>query len=120
MSPSLTLFVRFKSGFNDFIWEKDKVDTWTCEEILTPIALSQEGRILHHCVFSYHSSVEKGIVSIWSLRLNDERRITIEVQNASRKIVQVRGLQNRKAKHEEMKVILMWANTNRLSISSWI
>jgi len=89
---------------------------WTTREILTPQALAQEGRAMHHCVWSYLRRIVSGDVSIHSLGLDGRRRCTIEVRNGPRQIVQVRGLQNRLADREERVAIRRWAEAAGLSL----
>lgn len=74
---------------------------WTVTELLSSIALLREGREQRHCVFSYANACKNGSASLWSLRVrgcdcgNTKRLLTIEVNNARRAIVQVRGRCNR-------------------------
>lgn len=66
------------------------------EEILTSKRLKREGVTMHHCAYSYEHSILAGSCSLWSLYPESEdieHRVTIEV--SKRKIVQVRGLQNK-------------------------
>jgi hypothetical protein len=98
---------------------------WFIDEILTGKALMDEGRAMHHCVVSYASRITSGAVSIWSVvhqvSKGAERVLTIEVQNASRSIVQVRGACNRVATGTELNVVQSWAGQNGLvlSIGRW-
>jgi len=122
------------SGFRDFETTKGTRDssgnyiteTWKVKEILTSKALAEEGRKLGHCVYSYSWSVEKGQVSIWSmtcessLSASPERAVTIELRNANRKIVQVRGKFNRRATAREFQVLKDWAGLNNLEIGSYL
>jgi hypothetical protein len=87
-------------------------------EILNSKELHAEGKAQKHCVLSYSYSIERGICSIWSMKLNGERVVTIEVR--SRNIVQARGRYNRKISSEEFKIIRRWADENGLNIQlSW-
>ena len=94
---------------------------WEIKEILSAKELAEEGRAHHHCVYSYSYSISSGNVSIWSLMLDGERAITIEVRNASMSIVQARGLYNRAVTSAELRIIQKWAQENnlRLSLGSW-
>lgn len=119
--------IEFKpSGFQPFCVEKQGVDFtkkptyefWRVEELLSNKALADEGRTLNHCVYSYGYSVERGGVSIWSMTLNGEKTLTMEVNNYSRKVVQVRGKHNRMAAPgHEVEVLNQWANLNNLGVS---
>ncbi len=106
------------SGLEEGIWEekagKSKV-TWTMTEILTSKQLAAEGRYLKHCVYSYGRSIAEGRTSIWSLRWEDQRMLTVEVVN-SKEIVQYRGKCNRKPTQVEMRILGNWAMENGLDI----
>jgi hypothetical protein len=88
-------------------------------EILNSKDLQAEGKAQHHCVLSYSQSIVNGVCSIWSMKLNGTRSLTIEVRNRS--IVQARGNCNRQASSEEFKIMQRWASENNLSIqlSRW-
>jgi hypothetical protein len=88
-------------------------------EILDSKTLHAEGKAQRHCVLSYSNSIEQGYCSIWSMKLNGERAITIEVR--SRSIVQARGHCNRKVSSEEFKILQRWATENgfEIQLPSW-
>lgn len=98
-------------------------ETWRVEELLTSKALGEEGRVLSHCVYSYAWSIEKGQTSIWSMNLESpetegkEKRMTIELRNDLRRIVQFRGKFNRQATSREFQVLTDWAHLNGLEVS---
>lgn len=112
------------SGFKPFELVKGHRDAhgnfisevWKLEEILNRKTLDAEGRVLKHCVYSYVSSIESGRTSIWSLTLNGERMITVEVRNDINRIVQARGKMNRQSTAREFSVITEWANKNGLQV----
>ena len=85
------------------------------KEILNSKELHAEGKALRHCVLSYSGSIEAGNCSIWSMKLNEYRAITIEVR--ARSIVQARGSCNRRASSEEFKIMQRWANENGIGIN---
>ena len=115
------------SGIRAGHWELKRRDatgnyiiyTYDVVEILNSKELQAEGKSQHHCVLSYSWSIESGKCSIWSMRINGERAITIEVR--ARNIVQARGHCNRKLTSEEFKILHQWAQEAGLSISlpSW-
>lgn len=94
-----------------------KNQVWSFKQILNSKELGQEGNVMRHCVYSYQKRCVYGTTSIWSLRLNDQRTLTLEVNNTMRSIVQIRGLANRLAKKEEMVPIRVWASENGLIIT---
>ncbi|MEM7182326.1 MAG: PcfJ domain-containing protein [Spirochaetota bacterium] len=91
----------------EYIAEKEGA-LWTITEVLSSDELYQEGKAMHHCVSSYLSSCLNGKTSIWSLRCNGLRVLTLEVIPKSRKIQQIRGLANRRATMEELKIVALW------------
>lgn len=114
------------SGFEEGVWElrgrscsKDGRVTWTMNEILCSKALHAEGKAMRHCVYCYAPSISDESTSIWSLRKDDRRALTVEVENHGRRIVQARGKCNRQPARSELSVLRMWARENRLRVSLW-
>jgi hypothetical protein len=116
------------SGFKNGKWEvtrKERTghfhELWKVEEILTSKELQKEGSTHGHCVASYGRSITSGQVSIWSMTCNGEKKITIEVRNQSKKIVQARGRFNRMYNNEEYKYMLKWSQDNGfiIDIRGW-
>ena len=76
-----------------------------------------EGQAQHNCVFSYRNVCLSGRTSIVSMQGGSQNKcITIEINNASRSIVQVRGVCNRPATNAEMRIISSYASAKNLSI----
>lgn len=76
-----------------------------------------EGRYLHHCVWSYVNTVIKGITKILFFRNNDDINkplITLEVRDGV--LRQYKGRQNRRPNNIEMDEIIKWANLKGLSV----
>jgi hypothetical protein len=112
--------LKFKqSGFREGTWElegqhggKRQKFVWTIREIMSPKVLHAEGRLMKHCVYSYARDIQKGTTSIWTLKRNEERMLTVEVLTNSKKIVQARGKCNRPPKKYELSVLGRWAREN--------
>ena len=107
------------SGFKEGIYETKDADgriVWTVQEILSSKGLIEEGRALRHCVASYSYKVEKKYTSIWSLRANGDRALTLEVDNQNRLVVQYRGKFNALPKTPEYRIVLRWAQDNGLRL----
>ena len=81
---------------------------WTFIELTSSAALFEEGMTMEHCVASYDESCSLKEAAIISLRLNKKRCLTIEIEPASRTLVQVSGFENRPASRGEMDVIKQW------------
>lgn len=86
-----------------------KKTVWTLEQIKTSAKLAEEGSKMHHCVYSYQSRCISGHTSIWTMKkypegqaYNAERALTIEVDNYSGTMVQVRGYANRAVRDFEV------------------
>ena len=92
----------------------------TIEELTNSNQLHDEGKKMKHCVYSYIGSCKHGKTSIFSLRENDERMVTIELNNRTSEIVQIKGLANRKASEEEIKIVSDWASINSLKMSPFV
>ncbi len=114
--------------------ERDAYGTaneWTVRELLDSKSLQDEGREMRHCVFTYAGGCSQGTTSIWSLRVrpgNDvktHRLLTIEVNNARRAIVQVRGRCNKTLGAQKGnarmrragEMLRRWAREARLSVA---
>jgi hypothetical protein len=96
-------------------------EVWHFREMLDSASLADEGRAMGHCVYSYANSIERGECSIWTLTLEDGtghwRRLTIEVRNSARRIVQARGRFNKLPQALDMVPLNAWAGRNRLEIA---
>lgn len=86
--------------------------------------LMQEGADMRHCVGSYAYSCSTGGTSIWSLRVTEKgemkKLLTIELNNRTSQIVQIRGRGNRKAEVSEMNIVNRWAMDQGLQVSKYI
>lgn len=97
--------------------------TWVIRELLSTAELVAEGRAMQHCVASYAHACTKGHCSIWTMELHTrsgvEKRQTIEVTR-QRTIVQSRGKANRLPTARELNVMRCWADTNHLTLSTFV
>ena len=98
--------------------EKKNMKVWAIKEITNNKILRQEGRAMRHCVASYVGSCTSGRCSIWSMTVENmgglERCVTIEVDNRSKTIVQVRGKNNRLPTQQEKRIVGLWCTENGL------
>jgi hypothetical protein len=78
-----------------------------------------EAAKMKHCVRGYwsHCTEFERKTSIWSLSNRAEKILTIQL--IDNKVVQVRGLYNRRATEEEKKVIEHWAGWLKLTVSEY-
>lgn len=84
------------------------VPGWDLIELNRPFDLWTEGQVMRHCVWSYRTQVAAGTCSIWSLRFEGVRRLTVEVRTRDRRVVQARGAMNRKGSAEEWHALEAW------------
>lgn len=106
-----------KSGIPEGIWKfpgktpagQPTTIVWDIREILASQELADEGRLMHHCVYSYVNWVKDGTISVWSLRRDREPLLTVEVRNRNREIVQARGRYNRRGTAPELNKLKRWA-----------
>jgi hypothetical protein len=97
-----------RSPFADSRWQ-DGESLWEITELRTGSALAEEGTALRHCVATYCATAMTGRISLWSMRCNGVRALTLEVFNVERALVQVRGMQNRRATESERAAVERWA-----------
>jgi len=105
-----------KSQVNDFTCEKDG-KIWTITEITSGKLLHEEGKIMHHCCFSYLKDCINNVCMIFSIKCDDkkyEKRIaTVEISKRM-KITQVRGEFNSSINKETRDIIKRWADDNKI------
>jgi len=91
------------------------------DEILTSADLQQEGRAMRHCVASYSRTCARGTSAIYSLKQDNgmgyDRRLTIQVDVASKWIIQARGRFNARPLPLDERYLRNWATAARLSIA---
>jgi len=95
--------------------------TWYVEEILTAKRLAEESKKMHHCAFSYESSILGGRCSLWSIYPEDKdsyHRVTVEV--VGRRVIQARGTANSPPSKLASKVLIKWASQNVLKLECWV
>ncbi|MEM7183415.1 MAG: PcfJ domain-containing protein [Spirochaetota bacterium] len=113
-----------KSHLGDFEYVEKVQDPqtptkyWSIKELLTNNELFWEGRNLRHCVRTYESQCIKRQTTIWSMAyfIKDKRLrvLTIEVNPFNKRVVQVRGKNNRFATKSELKIIQRWCKKEGL------
>jgi hypothetical protein len=91
------------------------------EEILSSAGLQQEGRAMRHCVASYARTCARGTSAIYSLRQDNgtgyDRRLTIEIDVASRRIIQARGRFNARPSPLDERYLRNWATVAGLAVA---
>src|SRR5262249_20006919 len=90
------------------------LQTYAITELVSAIELQEEGTAMSHCVATYAGLCQSGENSIWSLTVEDasgrvERRLTLQVRNGRREIIQARGRFNRMPQPDEFRLLGLWA-----------
>jgi hypothetical protein len=117
-----------KSAIQDFIFTEGTMydeQVYCFTELLSTVALFEEGKAMSHCVASYDHACVNGRTAIFSLTLREGenkplRLVTIEVQLENRQIVQVRGKYNASPTTKTMNLVQRWALMEKLSVSKWL
>lgn len=90
-------------------WELDDgINVWTLTELNTSKQLKAEGRAMSHCVGGYSRRCVSNQSVILSMRCNDNRVLTIQVEPMTLQIMQAKGERNRAAHSNEMNVLSQW------------
>ena len=95
---------------NNSIIQNDVI--YTFKELESIKELSEEGKALHHCVYSYNNECSKGLCSIVSMKKDIQKLLTIEIRN--NKICQIKGNCNRLPTSQENNIIYKWAIKNNI------
>lgn len=110
------------------LWEK-RVNRFLVRaiELSDNRALAAEGEKQRHCVVTYAEDCVRRDCRIVSMRwffpgnggVSESTRLTIEVWNRTKTVVQVRGRNNRDADDAEKAAVRRWADDVGLKVSDW-
>jgi hypothetical protein len=89
---------------------------WSMTQLLNTKDLTEEGIRQRHCVAGYYGRCKNGNVSIWSLRNQNKRALTVELTER-KTVVQARGTANRDARPEELRILKFWAQEQQISVN---
>jgi hypothetical protein len=105
-SPYLSL----QWNSHDLDWEMIDKNTnkWSIEELTSGYDLAVEGKEMVHCVSTYAPNCASGHSAIFSLCKEGIRKVTIETNPNSNKIVQLRGRHNKYPERDEKSIIDKW------------
>jgi hypothetical protein len=103
-------------SLNMFKIRYDYGQNYVFHQLLTYVDFEQEAAKMRHCIRSYwyNCTAVKNETSIWSLSIQKEKILTIEIRKGE--IRQVRGLCNRKANENEKAVVERWAKWMKLTV----
>jgi hypothetical protein len=113
------------SGIKGFYSKNDRENVVRMiQEICTQKELVTEGRTMRHCVGSYAGPCAQGRASIWKFEeissAGIEKRLTIEVDNRQRTIIQARGKYNAIATSSDKYWLTQWAREAGLGVSRYM
>ncbi|MDB5325434.1 MAG: hypothetical protein JWM57_1003, partial [Phycisphaerales bacterium] len=89
------------------------------EELLSGVELRAEGAAMHHCVATYAWSCQQRRSAIFSVRIDHQRLLTVEVDLRSMTVVQVRGRLNETATPIGERVVRIWSTQAALQIGTY-
>ncbi|CAA6811369.1 MAG: Unknown protein [uncultured Thiotrichaceae bacterium] len=109
-------YTYYDDEHENYTWKKHNWDkqyhshkgVWTFRELVSSQELNLEANIMEHCVYDYDYGCYMGESAIVSLRLDDERCITIELEPTSGDLIQAMGQYNRDPEKDELDVIRKW------------
>ncbi|MEM8873004.1 MAG: PcfJ domain-containing protein [Planctomycetota bacterium] len=113
-------------------WEPAKIDdvefdegveankvTVTVVQLTTALELIAEGRAMSHCVGSYAHWCADSRYAVFSVAVDDERRMTVCVNVAERQIVEARLRANRMPNATDVRRLRVWMAKTNLTASKW-
>lgn len=100
--------------------ETGEVKTYRIRQLISNDQIEREGASMHHCVSTYITECIEGKTSIWSMTVENsqgkvKRLLTIELDN-DLEIRQALRKCNMVPKPEELRILRLWANANKLCI----
>ena len=113
-------FVRWdRSGIGEYRGDDLFDRTWTIRELLDSDALAAEGEAMDHCVATYTAYCAKRLATIWSVGVEvpdwRERSATVEVDPATRRVVQAKGRTNCEPDDSCRWIIRRWVDREGLA-----
>ncbi len=87
------------------------LDGWCFVELTSGEELFREGQALRHCVSGYAARCAAGHSAIVSVRFQEARRLTVEINPATGQVIQARGACNRPVTNEEQRALRRWVGT---------
>jgi hypothetical protein len=108
------------SPFHEFRRESAADQVWTIRELLDSNALAAEGQEMQHCVADYTAACAHRRTTIWSLGLESsegrQRLVTIEVNPATKQVVQASMKLNDPPDEFSMSLVKEWAAHEGLAL----
>ncbi len=107
-----------RSAIGEFFGRDEQGRAWTIRELLDSDELAAEGRAMDHCVATYTAWCAKRLTTIWSVSIEGgdghERAVTVEVNPASREIVEAKARCNEEPDESCLVILRQWASQQAL------
>lgn len=112
-----------RSRFDEWEWavaDGPGAGLWTLRELLSAECLRREGHALRHCAARYAYRCATRRTTVWSVSRDmgggPVRHLTLEVDPATRRLVQARGYANRAPSPVEWAVVRLWAEREGIDV----
>jgi hypothetical protein len=111
-----------RSAIGEFLGQDELGRAWTIRELLDSDELAAEGRVMDHCVATYTAYCAKRTSTIWSVGIEGsdgrERVATVEVDPASREVVQAKAKSNEEPDPSCLVMLRQWASQEALKVEA--
>lgn len=102
-----------RSAIGEFLGHDDEGRLWTIRELLDSGEMAAEGKAMQHCVATYTAWCARRLTTIWSAGIEGpegrRRVVTVEVNPASRKVVQAKATCNEEPDEPCLAILNRWA-----------
>ncbi len=109
-----------RSDIGELLGDDEAGHTWTIRELLDSDELAAEGKAMDHCVATYTDYCSRRLSTIWSVGVDGpagrERVATVEVNPASREVVQAKARGNEEPDEPCRAVLERWARREGLKL----
>jgi hypothetical protein len=109
-----------RSTIGEFLGRDEAGRAWTIRELLDSDDLAAEGKAMDHCVATYTDTCSRRLATIWSVGVEGadgrERVATVEVDPASREVVQAKARSNDDPDEPCLAIVRAWADREGLKV----
>ena len=109
-----------RSSIGEYLGSDESGRSWTIRELLDSDEMAAEGKAMEHCVATYTESCSRRLTTIWSVGMETPdgrlRVATLEVNPASREMIQAKARRNEEPNESCMAVLKEWAGRESLKM----
>ena len=109
-----------RSRISGFLGRDEAGRSWTIRELLDSNEMAAEGKAMEHCVATYTDWCARQLTTIWSVGIETpegrQRAATVEVNPASREVVQAKARDNEEPDESCMAILKEWAGREGLRL----